>query len=147
MNIQIRPATIEDIDEVHAMVRELAIFEKAESSVKTSPEIYKKDFKDGIFEVKVAVLNQEIVGMVLYFMAYSTWRGKMMYLDDFVVKNKYRNRGIGQLLFDAFIQESKAQGATMVKWQVLDWNEHAIRFYEKNKAEIEKNWWNVKIIF
>ena len=70
-----------------------------------------------------------------------------MYLEDFVVKQTHRNQGVGQILWDAWIKESKAQNVEMVKWQVLDWNEDAIRFYERNGATIEKGWWNGKIIF
>ena len=85
--------------------------------------------------------------MTLYYMTYSTWKGKMLYLEDFVVKADQRNKGIGQLLFDAFIEVAKAKKCRMVKWQVLDWNEPAIRFYEKNNATIETEWWTAKIIF
>ena len=80
-------------------------------------------------------------------MTFSTWKGRMMYLEDFVVNPEYRGQGIGQQLFDSFIAEAKAQDCNLVKWQVLDWNEPAVRFYERNKATIEKEWWNGKIVF
>jgi GNAT superfamily N-acetyltransferase len=84
--------------------------------------------------------------MALYYMAYSTWRGKMLYLDDLVVSEAYRRHGIGQLLFDAVLEEGLRRGCRLVKWQVLDWNEPALRFYRKNNAEIETEWWNGKIV-
>ena len=77
-------------------------------------------------------------------MTYSTWKGKMLYLEDFVVAQSHRRRGIGQLLFDAYKAEAIEKKAKLIKWQVLDWNEPAIAFYEKNGATIEKGWYNVK---
>ena len=71
----------------------------------------------------------------------------MMYLEDLIVTEKYRNKGIGQKLFDAFLAESKKDGAKLVKWQVLDWNEDAIRFYLRNNAKIDKDWLNGIIYF
>jgi len=78
-------------------------------------------------------------------MSYSTWKGKMLYLEDFVVKETFRQKGVGQLLFDAYLAVAKEKKAVMVKWQVLDWNEPALNFYERNNAIIEKNWWSGKI--
>jgi GNAT superfamily N-acetyltransferase len=95
----------------------------------------------------VAELNDEILGMALYYMTFSTWRGSMLYLEDFYVSENYRSAGIGQLLFDAYINEAKERGCKMVKWEVLDWNTEAIKFYERNGAVIEKQWWKGKIIF
>ena len=71
----------------------------------------------------------------------------MMYLEDFVVSEQHRQKGIGQLLFDAFLNASKEQGCKLAKWQVLDWNQPAVNFYLKNGAVIEKEWWNGKILF
>jgi GNAT superfamily N-acetyltransferase len=71
----------------------------------------------------------------------------MLYLEDFIVSSDYRNHGIGQKLYNAFISEAKIQGCKLVKWEVLDWNEGAIRFYERNGAIIEKNWWDCKVVF
>jgi len=85
--------------------------------------------------------------MALYYMTYSTWKGRMLYLEDFVVQEAFRKAGIGQQLFDGFLQEANNKGCKLVKWQVLDWNVPAIKFYEKNKAIIEKEWWNGKILF
>ena len=91
-------------------------------------------------------MEGRVVGMALYYMAYSTWRGKMLYLDDLVVSEPYRRYGIGQLLFDAVLDEGRRQGCRLLKWQVLDWNEPALRFYRKNNAIIETDWWNGKIL-
>ena len=70
-----------------------------------------------------------------------------MYLEDFIVKDIYRRVGVGQQLFDAFLEDSKNQQCKLVKWQVLDWNEPAIKFYQKNNAKFDKEWWNGIILF
>lgn len=147
MEITIRPATKTDIPAIHGLVRDLAIYEKAEPEFIASLDDYYEDFGNGIFEALVAETDGQVVGMSLYYLTYSTWKGKMLYLEDFVVKTDYRQQGIGQLLFDAFIAQAKAKKCRMVKWQVLDWNKPAIQFYEKNKAAIETEWWTAKIVF
>ena len=142
--ILIRPATEVDIPTIHSLVYELAVYEKEPEAVFTTPEEYLEDFRKGLFESHVAELDGQVVGITLFFMAYSSWKGKMLYLDDFVVNEKYRRYGVGQKLYDDFMEEGLRRGCRLVKWQVLDWNEPAIRFYEKNNAIIEKGWWNVK---
>ncbi len=141
----IRKATVADLPAIHGLVRELAVYEKAGPEFIATLEEYREDFKQGVFEAQVAELDGQIVGMALYYMTYSTWKGKMLYLEDFVVKDSYRGKGIGQRLFDAFLEEARKKHCRLVKWQVLDWNTPALRFYEKNKAIIEKEWWNGKI--
>ena len=142
--ITIRPATEADIPAIHALVYELAVFEKEPEAVFTTPEEYLEDFRNGLFESRVAEMDGKVVGMTLFFMMYSSWKGKMLYLDDFVVNEQYRGLGVGQKLYDDFIEEGRRRGCRLVKWQVLDWNEPAIKFYEKNQAIIERDWWNVK---
>ena len=157
-NITIRPATISDMRAVHALVRELAVYELAPEQHTATIEDYEKDFKDGIFEAQLAVdvdimrekgENTEgvehVVGMIFYHYAYSTWRGRMLYLEDFVVTESYRQYGVGQLLFNTFLAVAEQKNCVMTKWQVLDWNTPAVKFYEKNEAIIEKEWWNGKI--
>jgi GNAT superfamily N-acetyltransferase len=143
--VTIREATRQDIPAIFALVEALALYEKAPEAVITSVEIYEKDFDAGVFEAIVAEKDHQVIGMALYYMAYSTWKGKMLYLEDFMVREENRRDGAGQMLFDAFLAIAKAKDCSIVKWQVLDWNEPAIRFYEKNKAIIEKEWWNGKI--
>jgi GNAT superfamily N-acetyltransferase len=147
MSLRIRQAKQDDIPAIHDLVRELAIYEKAEQEFIASQEEYRRDFADGVFQCQVAESDGQVVGMVLYYMTYSTWKGKMMYLEDFVVREAFRQKGIGQMLFDAFLAAAKKEGCRLVKWQVLDWNTPAVAFYEKNRAIIEKEWWNGKIFF
>lgn len=143
--VTIRPATESDLPAIHALMYELAVYENAPEAVEATVEEYRADFQAGIFESLVAEIDGEVVGMTLFFMTYSSWKGKMLYLDDFVVTETHRRSGAGQLLFDAFLEEGRRRGCRLVKWQVLDWNEPALRFYAKNAAIIEKDWWNGKL--
>ena len=145
MNTNIRKAVKSDLKAIHQLVYELAVYEKAPAEMVASIKDYEQDFDQGWFEALIATTSSEVVGIALYYNTYSTWKGKMVYLEDFVVKQAHRKMGIGQLLFDAFIVEAKKKGAKLIKWQVLDWNEPALNFYHKNKAIIEKEWWNGKI--
>ncbi|WP_235296788.1 GNAT family N-acetyltransferase [Portibacter marinus] len=142
-----RKAKKEDMSAVHHLVQVLADYEKEGDAVNVDPKYYERCFEEKVFQVIVAEDQERIVGMVLYYMNFSTWKGKMMYLEDFVVLPEYRNQGVGSKLWEMWLKDSKAQGAKMVKWQVLDWNAEAIKFYERQGATIEKQWWNGKIIF
>jgi GNAT superfamily N-acetyltransferase len=146
-NIICRTARREDMPFIYDLVRDLAIYENALESLTFDLEGYYKCFDERIFESIVAELDGHIVGACIYYMTFSTWKGKMLYLEDFVVKESYRKKGIGQVLWDSYINIAKVKDCALVKWQVLDWNEPAIKFYEKNGATIEKEWWNGKIIF
>jgi len=143
--INIRKALKADLPAVYNLVQELAIYEKEPEAVTATLSDYQNDFEAGIFESQVAEVKGKVVGIAIYYMTYSTWKGRMLYLEDFVVQESYRKFGIGQLLFDAFLAEAKKKKARMVKWQVLNWNEPALSFYRKNGAIIEKNWWSGKI--
>jgi len=146
-NCIIRQGRMEDLPAIHNLVRELAIYEKAEREFTASLEDYRRDFEAGIFETLVAFSGQTAVGMALYYMTYSTWKGRMLYLEDFVVQEACRGRGIGRALFDAFLEQARQKGCRLVKWQVLDWNQPALDFYKRYDAVIEKEWWNGKIRF
>ena len=86
-----------------------------------------------------------IYGFALYYIRYSTWKGQAMYLEDIVVTEKARGKGIGKLLFDRLIEESREKGFIRMEWQVLEWNEPAINFYKKYKAEFDGEWLNGSI--
>lgn len=146
MKTTLRKATKKDLQSVLDLVNELAVYEKAPEEVTVTLADYEADFENNIFEIILAEQNNEIVGIAFYYMAYSTWKGKMLYLEDFVVKEALRGHGIGKLLFKAFFEEAQKSEASLAKWQVLDWNEPAINFYEKYNATIEKEWYNGKIL-
>lgn len=143
----VRKANRNDLDGVYQLVNELAFYEKEPDAVKSSLEDYQKAFDENLISCHVAEEEGTIIGMALYYMTFSTWKGHMLYLEDFYVKEQFRSEGVGQQLFDAYINEAKSRGCNMVKWEVIDWNEKAIKFYERNGATIEKHWWNGKIIF
>lgn len=147
MEFKIRKANRTDLQAVLDLVLELAVFEKEPEAVKANIDDYYKAYDDDLIDINVAEANNTIVGMTISYMTFSTWKGHMYYLEDFYVKPAFRSHGVGQTLFDTFISDAKSNNCTMVKWQVLDWNEGAIKFYKRNNATIEVNWWNGKIIF
>ncbi|MEM6359301.1 MAG: GNAT family N-acetyltransferase, partial [Bacteroidota bacterium] len=90
--------------------------------------------------------EKDIVGISLYYYRYSTWKGKRLYLEDIIVTESERGKGIGKHLFDATIEYGKANNCTGMVWQVLDWNEPAINFYQKYyQADLDDEWINCSI--
>lgn len=145
-NITIRSAVATDLPAIHDLVGELAEYEKARPAFTASIQQYREEFAAGTFSGHVAVTDEgNIIGMVLYYDTFSTWKGKMLYLEDFVVNTAYRGKGIGKALFEEFKAEAKRRGCSLIKWQVLDWNTPAVKFYEHQGAIIEKEWWNGKM--
>ncbi len=150
MNIHIRTATPEDMKAVFELIQELALYEKApEEVVNTEAQLKEDGFgKDKIFDCFVAENDEnEILGMALFFTGYSTWKGKILYLEDFLVKEAYRKHGIGKLLFDAVVEEAQKRKVNRMDWQVLDWNSPAINFYKKNNAVLDGEWINGRLFF
>ena len=147
MNIEVRKGTKDDMAAVHALVCELAEFEKAPAEVTNTIAAMQRDGfgEQPVFQCLVAVLDGKICGAAVFFVKYSTWKGKGIYLDDIIVTESLRGKGIGKKLFDAVIQESIAQQANQLHWQVLNWNTPAIRFYEKYKASFDEEWINCKL--
>jgi ribosomal protein S18 acetylase RimI-like enzyme len=145
MDVNIRRAKREDLPAILGLVRGLAAFEKKADAVTATLEIYQEVFDSGLITCDVACVDDIVVGMTLYYDTFSTWKGKMMYLEDFYVKPEYRSQRIGSKLFDELIAESKRRACILIKWQVLDWNVEAIRFYKSKNAEIETEWYNGKL--
>jgi GNAT superfamily N-acetyltransferase len=92
-----------------------------------------------------ANVSGEIVGFALYYIRYSTWKGQAMYLEDILITNEMRGKGIGKLLFDRLVEEAREKKFNRIIWQVLDWNEPAINFYKKYNADIDAGWLNCSI--
>ncbi len=149
MNIIVRKGTEKDIAEALGLIKELALFEKAPEQVITNVEQMINDGfgQNPLYKLMVAELNSEVVGIAVYFNKYSTWKGKGLYLDDIVVKESFRGKKIGSLLFEAVMHEAKNTGCKQMHWQVLDWNEPAINFYKKYHAEMDGEWINCKLHF
>lgn len=146
-NVQIRYAKKEDLPSVYALVQQLAEFENAPKAVTSSLSDYKQAFESSLVGIVLAEQDTKIIGMALYYDTFSTWKGKMLYLEDFIVESQYRNQGIGKLLFDAVVEEAHRRKCTMMKWQVLDWNTSAIRFYKKYNTTFDKEWIDCKLYF
>ena len=147
MKINIRKSKKEDMPQVLDLIRELALFEKAPDEVTNTVEDMLCDGfgEQPVFKCLVAEFETKIVGMAIYYIKYSTWKGKGIYLDDIVVTQTMRNKGIGRLLFDAVLEESKVSGVNQLHWQVLDWNQPAIGFYKKYNPNFDDEWINCKI--
>lgn len=148
MQIAIRKAIASDAPAIHQLISELATYEQAGHEVSIDANQLEIDGfgSHPLFEVLLAEHKNEILGMALWFYAYSTWKGKCVYLEDIVVKHSHRRKGIGKQLFDALISRAAEVGAKRLMWQVLDWNEPAINFYKKYKAEISSQWLNVRLV-
>jgi GNAT superfamily N-acetyltransferase len=89
--------------------------------------------------------EKTIVGTAIYYYRYSTWKGKRLYLEDYIITEKERGKGAGKLLFERVLAKSLEDGCTGMMWQVLDWNEPAINFYKKYGASMEEEWINCNL--
>jgi GNAT superfamily N-acetyltransferase len=145
--ITIQKATKKDLPAIISLVRELAVYEKSEDKMTAGQAIYDDAFDSDHFEAFVAILDAEIVGTTLYYTRFSTWKGPMLHLEDFVIREEHRRKGIGKLLFERFVSEARDRNYAMCMWQVLDWNKSAISFYDKYDVIYEDCWLDVKMYF
>lgn len=147
MSIEIRQGTKADIPFALNLVKELAVYEKAPNEVEvTIEEMTDWGFgSDKQFDFFVALENNVIVGLALYYYKYSTWKGKCLFLEDIIVTESQRGKGLGKLLFDKVVQVAKEQKVRRMEWQVLDWNTPAIEFYKKYDATLDGEWVNCKL--
>jgi GNAT superfamily N-acetyltransferase len=143
----IRKAKAADMPRVLELIRELAIYENAEEQVQNTVEQLTEDGfgEHPTFECVVAEIEARVIGFALYYTSYSTWKGNCLYLEDLLVTEKLRRSGIGKLLFDEVLRIAKGRKAARFEWQVLDWNEPAINFYKKYKADLDPLWLNGKL--
>lgn len=149
MNIHIRKAEKKDMTSVLGLIQELAEYEKAPDEVINTVENLENDGfgPEKVFDCIVAEDEDTVIGFALFYTGYSTWKGRTLYLEDFLINEKYRNKGIGKQLFDAVIQEAKRRNVKRMDWQVLDWNTPAIEFYKKYKATLDGEWLNGRFFF
>ena len=148
-NVSIRQGTREDLPQVLDLIKELAEYERAPQEVDNTVERMEEDGfgPNKVFDFIVAEANGQIVGIALYFWSYSTWKGKCMYLEDFVVREEYRRTGLGKQIFEELIKIAKVNDARRLSWQVLDWNEPAINFYKKIGANLDPEWLNGRLTY
>lgn len=148
--INIRKGKKEDLPSVFKLMRELAIYEDGLDQVSNTVDQMEEDGfgVNPIFGLIVAESDEgEVIGSSIYYYRYSTWKGKRMYLEDLIVKEKMRGKGVGKLLFDETITIAKKTNCTGMMWQVLDWNEPAINFYKKYQTNFDEEWINCNIDF
>lgn len=149
MEVAIRKGVKSDLPAVLDLIKELADFERALNEVTISLEDLEQDGfgNHPYYWFIVADRDSEIIGLSFYFIRYSTWKGRFLFLEDFVVKESFRNKGIGALLFEETIRIAKQLDVKGMTWQVLDWNKNAIRFYEKYNSDISAEWYNGKLTY
>jgi GNAT superfamily N-acetyltransferase len=146
-DINIRVGTKSDLPYILNLIKELAEYEKAPAEVEvTIAEMENWGFgPDKIFDFFVAEKNGTIVALALYYYKYSTWKGKCLFLEDIIVTEKMRGEGIGKMLFDKIVEVAKKDKVRRLEWQVLEWNEPAIKFYKKYNATLDPEWLNGKL--
>lgn len=147
MEIIVRKAEERDVPGMLRLVKELATFEREPLAViNTEAQMLADGFgPNPSFISFVAEADNEMAGVAIFYFAYSTWKGRYIYLDDIVVTEKFRRKGIGKLLFDKIIEFAKENNANQLRWHVLNWNEPAIHFYEKYKADLDRGWITCKL--
>jgi GNAT superfamily N-acetyltransferase len=145
--MKIREGRKEDLSRVLELIKELAEYERAPDEVINTVALMEEDGfgEKPIFGFFVAEHENIIVGLSLYYWRYSTWKGKRLYLEDIIVTESHRGKGLGKLLFDRTMQKTLEENCSGMMWQVLDWNEPAINFYKKYDAKMGAEWINCSL--
>jgi len=145
----IRAANRNDVPDIFLLIEELASYERAPEQVINTPAQLEIDlFDDQICSALVAINpTGAVVGFALYYISYSTWKGRCLYLEDFYVQEAERKQGYGQALFDEVVHVAKDLGVKRMDWQVLDWNHTALNFYRRNHATLDPEWINGRLFF
>lgn len=134
----VRPAKVTDCEQIAGLIMELAVFEKLEDQCKITPEVLRRDgFGDEKFyHCFVAETDQDsmIVAYALYYYAYSTWKGRVLYMEDLYVKPEFRGKGIGTQLWKAVTETGIEKKCIRLQWVVLNWNTPSIEYYKRKGA-------------
>lgn len=143
----IRKGTKKDMPAALELIKELAHFENEPHAVEVTVEELEKDGfgNDPLFYTFVAETDDGIIGMALFYYRYSTWKGKTIHLEDLIVKENKRGTGAGSALYKEVIKFAKEEGVRRVEWVVLNWNQHAIDFYERSGAALLQDWRTVQM--
>ncbi|MDO6596520.1 GNAT family N-acetyltransferase [Oceanihabitans sp. 2_MG-2023] len=142
MNYIIRDAIKSDVKQILDLIVELAVFEKEPNAVEVTIKDLEEDgFGDTpVFKCFVAEFNNEIAGIALVYNRYSTWKGKIIHLEDLIVSEKHRGKGLGTLLLNQVVIYGNQLGVKRINWEVIDWNQPAIDFYEQKGAKVLRDW-------
>lgn len=142
MDFSIRPSRKEDMASILQLINELAVFEKESNAVEVSvADLEKSGFgEEKRFQCFVAEIGNAIVGMALVYPRYSTWKGPIIHLEDLIVTEEMRGSGLGTALLNEVVKYGNEQGVKRISWEVLDWNEPAINFYESKGADVKRDW-------
>jgi GNAT superfamily N-acetyltransferase len=142
MKFSIRDAEKSDMNQVLKLIQELAIFEKEENAVEvTEADLIRDGFGSKVlFKCFVAEVDGIIKGMALVYPRYSTWKGPIIHLEDLIVTEKMRGTGMGTALLNEVVKYGASLGVRRINWEVLDWNEPAIKFYESKGANVMRDW-------
>jgi GNAT superfamily N-acetyltransferase len=146
--IAIRPAVAADVPLILALIRDLAAYEREPDAVVATEADLLRDGFGGAprFHVLLAEIDGEPAGFAFYFFSYSTWRGRpALYLEDLFVRPAYRGHGLGKALMARLARIAVEQQCPRFVWEVLDWNEPALRFYASIGAEVLRSWLNVRL--
>jgi RimJ/RimL family protein N-acetyltransferase len=147
MSTNIRKAKIEDSKFIFQLICDLAEYEKAPDQVKTSVTQIEKDGfgPEKLFEAIILEYKNKSVGMALFYNRYSTWKGKSLYLEDLYVQPEYRGHGLGLEAMKYLAQYAVETNCQRFEWQVLDWNEPSIKFYESLGSDLDGEWINCRL--
>lgn len=147
MSITVRKAIKEDCPRLLELIQELAVYEKAPDEVTVTLQHFEESGfgQNPVWWAFVAEENGIVAGFALYYIRYSTWKGQRMYLEDILVTEKSRGKGLGKLLMDRLIEEAREKKLNAIVWQVLEWNEPAINFYKKYNADFDPEWINCSL--
>ena len=148
MSLQIRDAVPDDVPEILALIRDLAIYEKEpDAAIATEEDLLRDGFgPEPYFRCIMAEWNGAVAGFALFFFQYSTWEGRpALYLEDLFVRETFRKRGIGVALFQRLAQIALERSCTRFQWECLDWNQPALDFYESAGAKVLREWLNLRV--
>ena len=146
-SVVVRKGEKKDLAAALNLIKELAVFEKEPDAVITTVESMEKDGfgPSKVFDFFVAEMDDRIVGLSLFYYRYSTWKGKCLYLEDLIIQEDKRGKGIGTLLFEKTMEFGRKNNCVKMVWQVLDWNTPAIDFYKRYKSDLDGEWINCSV--
>ena len=146
--LAVRPARSADAPAMLRLIKALAAYERAEEKVEATERSLRATLfgREAVAHAHVATIGGEVVGLAVWFLTFSTWTGRPgLYLEDLIVDEAARGRGVGRALLRALARKAQARGFARLDWQVLDWNEPAKDFYRAIGAKRSEEWepWRV----